>query len=185
MFKHVIGDPRHKFTIGLGKNTENSYRRSEERVSLFYVLFISLFAMQMLTFLSFKLACTNLQNVPIFYSFKDLYIQLLNVILKTVVVIYMLYLMRLRANYTFNEKMRGIVVYYLLDTMSFAISSTNFFILSLQKNDPNLNFFQQVCLISYYLNVHSILAAYSIVYLKSSQDIINDVNKLQDVYRVS
>ena len=132
MFKHVIGDRRHKFTIGIGKHTENSYRQAEERISLFYVVFISLFGLQMLFFLSFKFACTNLQAVPPFYPIKDLSVQLTNVILKTVILIYMLYLMRMRANYTFNQKMKGIVTYYLLDTASYTISSTNFFILTLQ-----------------------------------------------------
>ena len=72
--------------------------------------------------------------MPEFYSFKDIFIQSLNMLLKTLVVTYMLYLMRLRANYTFNQKMKGIVIYYLLDTLSFTISSTNFFILTLKKD---------------------------------------------------
>lgn len=76
------------------------------------------------------------------------------------------------------------MAYFLLDTLSSVISSTNYFILSFNV-DYRTNFIAQACLITYYLNVHTLLAAFSIIYLKNSQDIINDVNKLEELCRVS
>lgn len=77
------------------------------------------------------------------------------------------------------------MLYFLIDTLSSVISSSNYFILSLASVDWMNNFFSQLCLMTYYSNLHTLLAAYSILYLKSSQDIINDVNNLEDLCRVS
>ena len=76
-----------------------------------------------------------------------------------------------------NPLSRQAVIYFLLDTLSCILSSTNYFYLSLVGTE-NVNIFSQLCLMMYYLNIHTILAGYSILYLKCSQDIINDVNKL-------
>lgn len=43
MFKHVISDANNSFKIGTGNETDNSYRKSEQRIALFYVVFIGLY----------------------------------------------------------------------------------------------------------------------------------------------
>lgn len=69
-------------------------------------MIIGIFLLQMLAALILKVSCTNLLDPPPFYSWKNLIIQTINIIAKTVVVSYMLHLMKRRANSVFNEKMR-------------------------------------------------------------------------------
>ena len=145
MFQQVINaDMPYKFSFGIRSRFQhsNNFRQSEERISFFYAVFTALFILQIVLSLSMKFSCTNLQLTPPFYSYKDMSIQIGNIILKTVVVAIMLHLMRKRANFTFNEKIKGIVIYYFLDTLSFIISSSNFFILTLKNDSSDLNVFQ-------------------------------------------
>lgn len=76
------------------------------------------------------------------------------------------------------------MLYFTLDTLSYMLSSSNYLVFSIKNIDVG-NAAGQVFLLTYYLNLHTLLAAYSILYLKSSQDIINDVSKLEDMGRVS
>lgn len=98
----------------------------------------------------------------------------------------MLYMMRKKTNYEYLKRRRQLIIYFSLDVLSYSIGTY----IGWVERKQNLimkqvDAFQLIMSALFLLNAHEIFLGFAIIYMKASQDVIQEISRLDRDYEIS
>lgn len=146
------------------------------------VAFIVYFAVKFLInlfLIGLQIGCTNLIRSPNIYGYINMVQCCFDFLMKLLTFFYLQCQMYYFHHFEFRRISKQLLVYFLLDMLSFLLT---IFIYYLQQLDLVPDRFIMFC---YIVNLHHIIIAYAIIYLKDSKDCLQELSKLDYLLKIS
>lgn len=179
MYDHSNPGHREKRSYRKGTDRRNNYIYKERQLMILFLLYFSAKFLINLFLIGMQIDCTNLIKTPDIYGYVNMWQSSFDFVLKLVTFLYLQCQMFYFHHFEFKRISKQLLVYFLLDMLSFLLT---IFIYFLEQMDKVPNRFIMFC---YITNVHHIILGYAILFLKDSKDCLQELSKLDYLLKIS
>jgi len=99
------------------------YKSKEKCLLYFYISVIIIKLLYIFSIVIILLGCTNMLDIPRVFSFIMSSVSVCNMLWKSIIFIYFMYLLKKTNIFEFNRNVKPLTIYFILDLLSFMVNT--------------------------------------------------------------